>query len=420
MQLSPKAVLALIVGLGLPVVIWAGWVLGDAARPAPQDGAGVMGNAPEVSTTGAPPFFAPAAPAVTVTGSAEPVVIGTGRDPVRRADAERRAAARPGPGADCERGSGGDTDGRAVSAARTTHTGPHPQPVTRETTENGTAGPYGRIMGLVFGILAALFYGAASVFQAIAAKRAPTSAIKAFMQPTFLVGLALDGAGFVVQFLALRTLPIFVVQACLAASLAVTAILAIPMLKLRLGRSEWLAIAAVCVGLALLGISAGRESVERPSSAFRIGLLVAVPVLAILGVIAYKLPGRDPRDLARPGRRALLRPRRARRPRAVRGALPAVLRRAGAVRAHRRRRLAFVFYTLGLQRASVTTVTAGLVIGETVLPSMVGVVALGDTTRSGFIPVAIAGFVIAIAASLMLARYGSLEEAQPEKVPAAR
>jgi drug/metabolite transporter (DMT)-like permease len=273
-------------------------------------------------------------------------------------------------------------------------------------------------MGLVFGILAALFYGAASVFQAIAAKRAPTSAIKAFMQPTFLVGLALDGAGFVVQFLALRTLPIFVVQACLAASLAVTAILAIPMLKLRLGRVEWLAIAAVCVGLALLGISAGRESVDRPSSAFRIGLLVAVPVLAILGAIAYKLPGRAraislglvgglcfglvalaaralsevsfPQFFAEPELYALI----------IAGIL------------------AFVFYTLGLQRASVTTVTAGLVIGETVLPSVVGIVALGDSTRSGFIPVAIVGFVIAIAASLMLARYGSLEEEEPERVAA--
>ena len=72
MQLSPKAVLALIVGLGLPVVIWVGWVLGDAARPAPQDGAGVMGNAPARSAPGVPPFFAPPAPGVTVSGSASP------------------------------------------------------------------------------------------------------------------------------------------------------------------------------------------------------------------------------------------------------------------------------------------------------------------------------------------------------------
>jgi drug/metabolite transporter (DMT)-like permease len=265
-------------------------------------------------------------------------------------------------------------------------------------------------VGLVYAVLSALFYGAASVFQAIAAKRAPASPLKAFVQPTFLLGLALDGAGFVAQFLALRTLPIFVVQACLAASLAVTAIIAVPLLKLRLGRTEWLAILAVCVGLALLGVSAGRESVDRPSPAFRVGLLVAVPVLALLGGVAYKLPGRA-RAIALGlvgglcfGVVALA--ARALSEVPVRSVLAEpelyALVIAGV--------LAFVCYTLGLQRASVTTVTAGLVIGETVLPSVVGVVALGDQTRPGFVPVAVAGFVLAVAASLALARYGSLED----------
>jgi drug/metabolite transporter (DMT)-like permease len=265
-------------------------------------------------------------------------------------------------------------------------------------------------MGLVYALLSALFYGAASVFQAIAAKRVPDSTVKVFVHPMFLVGLALDGAGFVVQFLALRTLPIFVVQSCLAASLAVTAILAVPMLKLRLGRNEWLAIGAVCVGLALLGFSAGRESVDRPPTAFRIGLLVAIPILAVLGGIAYKLPGRA-RAISLGlvgglffGVVALA--ARALSEVPIRDALREpdlyALVIAGV--------LAFVFYTLGLQRASVTTVTAGLVIGETVLPSLVGVLALGDQTRPGFIPVAIVGFVIAIAASLTLARYGSLDD----------
>jgi drug/metabolite transporter (DMT)-like permease len=265
-------------------------------------------------------------------------------------------------------------------------------------------------MGLVYAGLAAVFYGTASVFQAIAAKRAPASAVKAFLQPTFVIGLALDGAGFVVQFLALRTLPIFVVQAALAASLAVTALLAVPLLKLRLGRNEWLAVAAVCVGLALLGVSAGHESVERPPGAFRVGLLVAVPVLGLLGWLAYKLPGRV-RAVALGLVGGLFFGVVALAARAL-SQVPFpdfftehelyVLVASGV--------LAFVFYTLGLQRASVTTVTAGLVIGETVLPSVVGVVALGDSTRAGFVPVAIAGFLVAIAASLALARYGSLDD----------
>ncbi|GIF64965.1 membrane protein [Asanoa ishikariensis] len=272
-------------------------------------------------------------------------------------------------------------------------------------------------MGLILAIVSAICYGAASVFQAIAARRAPSSdtvsaksLVGVFAQWPYILGLGLDGAGFVAQFIALRSLPIFLVQAALAASLAVTAVIAIPLLKLRLGPVQWTAVGGVCVGLALLGISAGRENADQPSWTFRIGLTIAVPVLALLGLAAIKL--KDPLRAATLG--------------LVGGLFFGVVALAarsisdvdfvdwfsgpeiytlvvsGA--------LAFVFYTIGLQRASVTTVTAGLVIGETVLPSVVGVLALGDSTRRGFIPVAVVGFALAIASSLMLAKYGSLEE----------
>jgi drug/metabolite transporter (DMT)-like permease len=274
-------------------------------------------------------------------------------------------------------------------------------------------------MGLVLAIVSAICYGSASVFQAVAARRAPSSAnvdarslVRVFTQWPFILGLGLDGLGFVAQFIALRSLPIFVVQAALAASLAVTAVVAIPILKLRLGPPQWLAVAGVCVGLALLGVSAGRENADLPSWGFRIGLAVAVPVLALLGLAALKL--KDPVRAATLGLvGGLFFGIVALAARSIsdldivdwfRGPEIYTLVVAGG--------LAFVFYTIGLQRASVTTVTAGMVIGETVLPSIVGVLALGDGTRRGFIPVAAVGFVLAVAASLMLARYGSLEESE--------
>ncbi|GIF70724.1 hypothetical protein [Asanoa siamensis] len=275
-------------------------------------------------------------------------------------------------------------------------------------------------MGLVLAIVSAICYGCASVFQAIAARRAPgsenvdaRSLIRVFAQWPYLLGLALDGAGFVAQFIALRSLPIFVVQAALAASLAVTAVVAIPLLKLRLGTLQWSAVAGVCVGLALLGISAGHENADTPSWPFRIGLTISVPVLALLGLAALKL--KDPLRAATLGLvGGLFFGIVALAARSISdvdfvdwftGPEIYTLVVAGG--------LAFVFYTIGLQRASVTTVTAGLVIGETVLPSVVGVIALGDSTRRGFIPVAAVGFAIAVAASLMLAKYGSLEESEP-------
>jgi hypothetical protein len=67
---------------------------------------------------------------------------------------------------------------------------------------------------------------------------------------------------------------------------------------------------------------------------------------------------------------------------------------------------AFLLLTSALQRGSVTTATAGMVIGETVGPALVGVVWLGDRTREGLEWLAVAGFVVAVAGALALARFG--------------
>jgi drug/metabolite transporter (DMT)-like permease len=276
-------------------------------------------------------------------------------------------------------------------------------------------------MGVLFAVLAAVCYGVASVLQAIAARRAPTSPVRAFMQPTFIAGLALDVGGFVFQFLALRTLPLFLVQAALAASLAVTAVVSVPLLKLKLGPLQWGAVGAVCVGLAMLGLSAGKESAERPPTSFQYGLVIGTAVLALLGWLATRLP-----DPARPVLLGL-----------VAGLFFSIV--ALSARAISEISLwrvfgemelytmvaagafAFLFYTIGLQKASVTSVTAALVIGETVLPAVIGVVVFGDDTRPGWLPVAVVGFVVAIGGSLLLARFGSVEEqgsASPAAVPA--
>ncbi|KOG86415.1 hypothetical protein ADK38_31175 [Streptomyces varsoviensis] len=63
-------------------------------------------------------------------------------------------------------------------------------------------------------------------------------------------------------------------------------------------------------------------------------------------------------------------------------------------------------YKRQLQRGSVTAATAGMVIGETVGPALAGVAWLGDRTRAGLTPLAIAGFLLAILGALALARFG--------------
>ena len=161
-----------------------------------------------------------------------------------------------------------------------------------------------------------------------------------------------------------------------------------------------------CAGLVLLGLR--RASRTEPSIAFQFALLAAVALLALLGAVANRLAGGARGiSLGLVGGLSF-------------GVVAVAARSLGEIDVGRLLRqpatytivaagvVAFLYYSIGLQRTAVTTVTAGLVIGETVLPSVVGVIVFDDRTRSGFVPVAVGGFIIAVACSLALARFGEL------------
>ena len=75
----------------------------------------------------------------------------------------------------------------------------------------------------------------------------------------FLPALSIDGLGYVLMVRALPALPVFVVQAAVAASLVVTAIAATRFIGAVLSGREWAAVAVVWVGLGLLGMSRVRR-----------------------------------------------------------------------------------------------------------------------------------------------------------------
>ncbi|GAA3562064.1 hypothetical protein GCM10022222_52250 [Amycolatopsis ultiminotia] len=280
------------------------------------------------------------------------------------------------------------------------------------------------VWGFLCAALSAVAYGVGSVLQAIAAKATPDAGagvdprllLRVLRQWKYVLGLGLDVLGFVSQVAALQVLPLFVVQATQAASLAVTAVAA-RVLGARLGAREWAAVVVLCAGLALLGSSAESEGSDQVGLGFRLALVGTVVVLGLAGLAAGRaghrvrtpalglvaglcfgvvavagrvIPSLTPLDL-------------------VRDPALYVVAAAGG--------LAMLFYATALQRGSVTTATAMNVLGETVLPSLVGVLLLGDRTRPGFVAVALAGFVLAVAAALTLARFG---EPAPVEQPAAR
>jgi drug/metabolite transporter (DMT)-like permease len=277
---------------------------------------------------------------------------------------------------------------------------------------------------MVCALVSACCYGVASAMQAVAARATatvgtgvdPRLLIRLLRQWRYVCGVGFDLLGFVAQATALRSLPLFVVQAAQAAGIAVTAVLAARWFRLRLSRTEWTSVGAVCVGLALLGTAATGQAAGHGPPAFQYALLAAAVFLGALGVAAGRLP--DPARSVTLGLAAgLLFGTVGMAVRVLPTlALGTLVRDPATYAAVLAGILGSWFYAAALQRGNVVAATATAVIGETVPPAVIGLLLLGDHARPGWLPVAAAGFAVAVAGALALARFGELdtsEEAPP-------
>jgi drug/metabolite transporter (DMT)-like permease len=278
------------------------------------------------------------------------------------------------------------------------------------------------LIGLLLAMGCSVCYGTATVLQAAATRSVdagdsdsgvdPALLLRALRQWRYLVGIGLDGLGFLLQVAALRLVPIYVVAAAIAGSLAVTAIVAAWVLSTRLSRVEWAAVAVVCASLAMLGLAAGPEGSGHGPPQLGWGLLVIVAVVFIAGAAAGRLSDRTRALVLGLGAGAgfgvveiavrlidSIDPTKA-----AFYTNPAVYAVIGGGLA------GFLLLTSALSRGSVTTAVAGMVVGETVGPALVGVVWLGDQTRAGLGWLVAAGFVVAVFATLALSRFGEAPE----------
>jgi drug/metabolite transporter (DMT)-like permease len=276
-------------------------------------------------------------------------------------------------------------------------------------------------------LVAALCYGVAAVMQAMAVQAAsrrnansanksrlgtvdPGLVLRMLHQWPFIASLGLDLIGFVAQLVALRQLPLFAAQAIIASNLAVTAVFAALLLHLELAWREWLAVAGVILGVAMLGSSAGAHAVTGVSPQFKLALILAVAGIAAAGIAASRLPqaARTPvlGAIAGLGYGVL-----AVAARVLPGFSPHELIRDPAAYALAAAGIAsFMLYATALEGGSVTVATAAVVLAETTPPAVVGVMFLGDHTRPGLGGVAVLGFSLAIVCAVALARFGETDE----------
>lgn len=274
--------------------------------------------------------------------------------------------------------------------------------------------------GLAAALVASLCYGIASVLQAVGARRVERTEqidhrllVRVLGSLPFLAGTALDAVGLCFNLFALRHLTLFTVQALVNTNLAVTAVASVLILRAHMNRRDKLAVTAVIIGLVMLCLAAGPEGSGSFDTKARFGLLVASAALAAVAIVVANVFKK-------------VHP-------AVLGALAGFLFGAFGISVRVIPSLAverlvtdpasyaaliasvtgFMFFAGALQRGSVTATTAALVVGETAIPALVGLVALGDTTRRGFAPLGAAGFLLAVGGALALSRYSELVEAKP-------
>lgn len=262
----------------------------------------------------------------------------------------------------------------------------------------------------VAAVLACLGYGVASVLQSVGARRAAAvagaSGLAAIVvQLPYLAGLAADAVAFGANVVALRELPLFLVQSVVTASVGVTAVLA-SIRGERLRGRDWGALAVLGLGLVLLCLTATAERAVRvpPTTQWLILLSVVVPL--VVALVGLRLTGATSAvvlaaaaGLAWSGVAAASRGLSAEAVRWDLLAHPLVwtvvvqgLLGGGC-------------FALALQRGSVTRVSAVTFMLEMVVPSLLGPWLFGDSVTPGLLPWAVLGFVLAAAGTVALVRY---------------
>jgi drug/metabolite transporter (DMT)-like permease len=268
-------------------------------------------------------------------------------------------------------------------------------------------------------VAAILAYGGGSLLQAKGARRGPAgmSLVRAageFLRSwQYMLGTALDIAAVALSGVALRTLPLFVVQAASASSLVITAIGSTYLFPRERQRGTLPAIVAVVAGLVLLGSAAapGRSVTIGPTGALLLGLglpvLMAASVVltrlevshhvreAALAGLAYAGMGISLRTLHVPGNPWLT------------AVQPAALAAVGYLV------VALFYFGRALRSGTVTEAMAIVVSIDTILPAGIGLLLLGDATRPGWGPAMLAGLALTVAGLTTLIHRISEDPAEP-------
>jgi drug/metabolite transporter (DMT)-like permease len=270
------------------------------------------------------------------------------------------------------------------------------------------------VIGLGAALLAAVLFGLGAVMQAVAARRGR------LVSPLMGVVVLIYVAGWGLHLISIAMVPLYVAQVGVSASLAVTAVAAATVVGEPLAVRHRVAIGVLVGGLSLLAVTAGPVGDHRFEANQVVVLYAALALLLLLGLLAFRLEGqRGGVLLGCLGGLAY-----AGSPVATRSLVDFRwdwLSIAPVVSIGLYGLLGFWLYSIAMRRASVVAASAPLVLLQTAVPAVVGVLALGDAFRPGWWPLAVVGFVVSTAGAIALsdaeARLEDVAQPGAERTP---
>lgn len=261
-----------------------------------------------------------------------------------------------------------------------------------ETATDATT-PY-----LLAAFCASACYAAATILQAIGSRRA--AGLKAMLQPLVLLGVAIDGAAFVLSLVAYARLPLFLVQTIIAASVAAVVLLAVPFLKVPLRWPDAVAVCCVLVGLVGLALVGADQPAIAPPPGFVVAMAGSLGALLLVLIVGYRrgpawlfgtisalayagvaIAARGAED-AGPLLQVLTQP------------LAGVIVGFGVI--------AFTAYVRALEVGPVALAASLVAVIEVAVPAAVGVALFGDSLPSGLVLPGVAAIVIALGGCVAL------------------
>lgn len=271
------------------------------------------------------------------------------------------------------------------------------------------------IVSLLCSAGSALAYGASTLMQGVATRRA--HGLAAVLAPLVVAAFVVDGLGFLLSLLALESLPLFVVQSVMASMLVVVVVGARFVLHVRLRRLDVVAVVVVIGALVLIGLGSGEQPAVEPPAPFVPAMLIATGVLVLLALASYRTgPGWALAGLGGLGFSGAAIAARASH---HHDGLWAVLWQpmtacivVGGI-------IGALWSLRALERLAVGPSAAILSVIEVVVPGAVGVLVLGDTIANGMLPGVVIGLGLAIGGCVVLALSPANRAAESPPGPAA-